>query len=176
MSQRRSAFSASFDPLRVASPKLQVAELAIFTDEEVFNEDGVSFLTFFIVVIALGCCALAGFGLYLRTQQKKDAAVALLTDIGFEMDAPPSKEEVLAMQQLRSSDIERAFDAHDTDHSGGVDKTELLTLLGSCKCSRSLCVFFRRSSEQRLHRRVPARATVRGAVVGDLRHRLQRHA
>lgn len=131
MSQRRSDFSASSDPLRVASPKLQVAELAIFTDEEVFNEDGVSFLTFFIVVIALGCCALAGFGLYLRTQQKKDAAVALLTDIGFEMDAPPSKEEVLAMQKLRSSDIERAFDAHDTDHSGGVDKTELLTLLGS---------------------------------------------
>ena len=47
MSQRRSDFCASSDPLRVASPKLQVAELAIFTDEEVFNEDGVSFLTFF---------------------------------------------------------------------------------------------------------------------------------
>ena len=121
------------------TPKMQLAEVSLFNDASVLNpdfvtevttvEEGVPIFTFILVVAVLGVFACVLLHLFQREKVKSDLAVALISDLGFDVESMTREDvEDLKQRGIRETFME-AFHKHDVDASGGIDKTELEQLL-----------------------------------------------
>jgi hypothetical protein len=124
------------------TPKVQLAEVAFFTDTSVMNpafsttvtEEGFSTGEMVLSLVGVGllgiCCALLAFALYLRSRQHLRAHIAKIDELGFSLEDLPTREEIEELQKGKvTSDIEEAFLQTDRDHSNAIDKSELTQLL-----------------------------------------------